>query len=202
MTYFHKSTQATTALKTMCAALPDVIYSTLEQDVDTRWWATIDLVSSVNKVKAALRAIAAAGSLPPSALITDEHWALLAVLEMALDPVREIQRFMESQKFVSVSLIIPTIHNLREHFHAFRAQAQLAIAAANGAEPADGAAALLAEAAEEAGEPAMTLANAEALLKVMNIMVTALNVRYALHTAMCTAMSFFTTLHDKRSSQA
>ena len=82
------------------------------QDVVTRWWWTCLLLASILHLQ---RVIEAYGpTLPRDLQLTKMDWLICKGAAALLEPFMEVQKMLEGDKYVTGSLCIPMIHDLRE----------------------------------------------------------------------------------------
>ena len=109
--HFHKSSQATAALAKLCAAL-DISPRRVTQDVETRWWSTYAMLESLLYLKQPM--VAYKDKLPKDCVLTDEQWAVLATIASVLQPMMIVQKNLEGDHYVTGSLMIPFVHDIRQ----------------------------------------------------------------------------------------
>ena len=81
------------------------------QDVATRWWSTCSMVGRLLELKVAIDKHEEADKLDP--LLTAADWAVLELILPILEPFRHTQTLLEGRKYVTGSLVVPFIYDLR-----------------------------------------------------------------------------------------
>jgi hypothetical protein len=84
---------------------------TVIQDVATRWWSTYSMCERLIRLKPYLTMMVISGRLP--AHINDAQWALLADITKRLEPFMVAQRFLEGEKYVTISFVPTLISAIR-----------------------------------------------------------------------------------------
>ena len=110
-THFHCSSQALGALKRLCEAM-GIDWRAPVQDVVTRWWSTYLLLASILHLEAVIRAYGP--KLPGDLQLTETDWLICRRAAALLEPFMEVRKTLEGDKYVTGSLCIPMIHDLRE----------------------------------------------------------------------------------------
>eukprot|EP00956_Cyclotella_meneghiniana_P041903 scaffold244197_cov36-Cyclotella_meneghiniana.AAC.1 len=82
------------------------------QDVVTRWWSTFRSIRRMRLLKKAVRSLMATGEISVTDL-TDQEWLVLHQIEIVLEPMAEFQRILEGEQYVTVSLSILAVHQVR-----------------------------------------------------------------------------------------
>lgn len=86
-------------------------------DEETRWWSThtslerlLDLRSAIN-----IHEIVIAGSSDTASarILSDTHWSVIEHIVAILEPFMSVQRMLEAEKHVAISLVVPNIMELR-----------------------------------------------------------------------------------------
>ncbi len=85
----------------------------LIQDVATRWWSTFAMCERLLLLKLFILILLPANPQIPH--LTDLQWKVIEALCALLRPFMIIQKFLEGQKYVTVSLIPYLIHKIRVH---------------------------------------------------------------------------------------
>ena len=113
--HFTGSTQAMEALKSQQGKMdgfkdsaPLVVF----QDVVTRWWATWRMLDRVIHLKPVLNSLLLDNKLPESKWPDDKEWKIYVQMRNILKPFAEAQRTLEGEKYVTSSLVLPTILHL------------------------------------------------------------------------------------------
>ena len=114
-THFHHSSQATAAIKTLCEAL-EVPWCKPVQDVVTRWWSTYLLLASMLHLERAVKAYEP--NLPADLRLTAVDWLICRRAAELLEPFMEVQKMLEGDQYVTGSLCIPMLHDLRMNLEA------------------------------------------------------------------------------------
>ena len=115
--------------------LVDIVFSLVQNDVKTRWWSTYFMCEGLMSMKKALKKVEGAEHAPPK--LSDLDWWVIEVGLEILRPLMMAQLKLEGEKYVTGSLIIPMISEIRTGLLA--AQARLVeLAAAVGAQEVEG----------------------------------------------------------------
>ena len=83
------------------------------QDIVTRWWSTYSMCQRLVVLK--LYILLILGSNPQIPNLTDDQWKLVEAQVKVLEPFMLIQKILEGQKYVNVSLIPYLLHKVRAH---------------------------------------------------------------------------------------
>ena len=120
--YFDKSTQAMKKLLDFQRTSNLEIYSSkgyiakkLLQDVITRWWSTYRALKRLRLLRVAINSLREAGDVDCPSL-TDEQWAVLHQIEIALKMMATWQRLLEGDKYPTGSLVVMAIYQIRAHY--------------------------------------------------------------------------------------
>ena len=81
------------------------------QDVITRWWSTCQMVARLLELREAIEKHEEADELEP--MLTAADWAVLEMILPVLEPFMHCQLLLEGRKYVTASLVVPFIHDLR-----------------------------------------------------------------------------------------
>jgi hypothetical protein len=109
-THFHQSSQACEGLKLCCSVL-EIPWKKPVQDVVTRWWSTYQLLASLVYLEPAINMYAS--KLPPELRLTLTDWLICKRAADLLEPFMDVQKVLEGDKYVTGSLCIGMIHDLR-----------------------------------------------------------------------------------------
>lgn len=101
--FIQKSSQAEKSLFHAQLAHGVVTPLTVMADVITRWWSTYMMIKRLLMLKAFFALMALKGELEKN--LSDYHWEILRQLEILLRPFKEIQKVLEGQKYVTLSLV-------------------------------------------------------------------------------------------------
>ena len=82
------------------------------QDVVTRWWSTYALVDRLLYLRPGIEMHETMHHVDP--ILTNEDWRVLELILPVLEPFMEAQTVLEGHKYVTGSLVIPTVHDLRQ----------------------------------------------------------------------------------------
>ncbi|CAN0305334.1 unnamed protein product, partial [Scytosiphon promiscuus] len=87
------------------------------QDVETRWWSTHSCLERLVFLKPAIQMheaeLARASRATYQPLLSEVDWAIIELLVPLLEPFMVVQRLLEGEKYVTVSLVVPAIQGLR-----------------------------------------------------------------------------------------
>lgn len=86
------------------------------QDVATRWWSTCSMVGRLLQLKRAIDKHEEEDKLPP--MLTPVDWAVLALIPPILEPFMHTETSLEGRKYVTGSLAVPFIYDLRMNLDA------------------------------------------------------------------------------------
>ncbi len=89
------------------------------QDVTTRWWSTHAMVARLLQLKRALQNLQRDDLLDIG--LTDEQWDILAEVEKLLRPFMQVQKALEGEKYVTLSLVPFLLASLRANLQAVAA---------------------------------------------------------------------------------
>jgi hypothetical protein len=121
--FYHHSTQAMAQLKTFGALIlaPDHPQGLAPvQDVVTRWWSTFSLCDRLNTLRPvfeALRNVEHGIFYPADCQLTNTEWDVIAMGQVVLRPFMFAQRNLEGELYVTNSLVVGMIYQLRENLH-------------------------------------------------------------------------------------
>lgn len=89
----------------------------LIQDTEMRWWSTHACLGRLLHLRSAINIhdIVIAGSSDTSSarILSDKHWSVIEHIVTLLEPFMSVQRVLEAEKHVTVSLVVPNIMGLR-----------------------------------------------------------------------------------------
>jgi hypothetical protein len=83
------------------------------QDVTTRWWSTHSMVERLLRLKMYLAILEDEGEL--NCNLTEQQWVVCSELQKLLEPFMIVQRLLEGQTYVTISLIPYVIFKLRKN---------------------------------------------------------------------------------------
>jgi hypothetical protein len=110
--HFSGSTQALEMLTAMQKTLNEsCIPVTPDTDVMTRWWSTFLMLSKLLRLKPAIFALTASSKIPTYLAILD--WDIIEVLTVLLKPFMRVQKFMEGDKYITVSFMPYLVSKIR-----------------------------------------------------------------------------------------
>jgi hypothetical protein len=115
--HFSGSSQAAAALAEMATNMK-YDRTALLQDIVTRWWSTYSMCKSLLDLKGpliALRQSRGPGTFQSPAVcqLSDNDWSIVEQVCVLLEPFMEVQRELEAERNVTISLCIPYIWDLR-----------------------------------------------------------------------------------------
>jgi len=123
--FFHSSTQATHALKTLQMEANEPEPTGLSGYTKTRWWSRVIMGESVLKVRPYLDKGFANGVFKGGKYaLTSTQWCYLEQIVKVLKPFGEAQRLLEGQNFVTKSLEPQMVQTLIDLLVAVIAEAQ------------------------------------------------------------------------------
>ena len=117
VSYFNQSTQALERIKTAQRSLQCYAGKEAKKpltDVVTRWWSTYTMCLRIQYLKQALGSMLGGGDLPNDLEMSNADWNDLSSVIQVLEPFRNAQLFLEGEKYVSSSYVIPTVFLCRE----------------------------------------------------------------------------------------
>ena len=87
------------------------------QDVETRWWSTHACLERLLYLRPAIAmheaSIANSSNTCAARIFSDKHWAVVEYIVPLLEPFMLVQRALEAEKYVTISLVVPNIQALR-----------------------------------------------------------------------------------------
>lgn len=83
----------------------------LIQDVVTRWWSTLSMCVRLVRLQGPLQAMEDAGEL--ASTLSDRQWSVIHQLVAILTPFQRMQRMLEGEKYVTISLLPYHVHKMR-----------------------------------------------------------------------------------------
>ena len=86
------------------------------QDVVTRWWSTYSMCQRLIILK--LYIMLLLGNNPQIPHVTTHHWSIVEAQVTVLEPFMLIQKVLEGQKYVNISLIPYLVSKVRNHLDA------------------------------------------------------------------------------------
>lgn len=112
MTHFNKSSQAAALLGEACR-FAGVDELAVIQDVATRWWSTYAMLARLLDLYRPLCSLAL-GDRVKITFPSPSEWAICKYGVALLEPFMIVQRTLEGEKYVSNSLVIPLISEVRD----------------------------------------------------------------------------------------
>ena len=82
------------------------------QDVRTRWWSTWKMIQRLRVLKHYFSILVDDGALDPEMNLTTTEWDMLEEIEEVLEPFMLVQRVLEDQKYVTLSLVAYVINTV------------------------------------------------------------------------------------------
>ena len=86
------------------------------QDIVTRWWSTFSMCERLVVLK--LYIMLLVGNNPQIPLVTESQWKIIETQVAVLQPFMTIQKMIEGQKYVNISLIPYLVCKVRDHLDA------------------------------------------------------------------------------------
>jgi hypothetical protein len=83
------------------------------QDVATQWWSTHSMVERLLRLKMYFTILEDEGEL--NCNLTEQQWVVCSELQKLLEPFMIVQRLLEGQTYVTISLIPYVIFKLRKN---------------------------------------------------------------------------------------
>jgi hAT family dimerisation domain. len=116
--HFGKSTQAVEHLKKKQKLLEHTYENkvpvTVVKDVVTRWWSTYSMIERLLYLRPAIDAMTHDGMLGNvSPVLLGVDWGNLAEIRSVLIPFKNTQKFLEGEKYVTSSMVIPCLKDIR-----------------------------------------------------------------------------------------
>lgn len=111
--HFSSSSQASEALANVQRRGPNTKSVVVMQDVKTRWWSTWKMIQRLKILKNYFSILVADGVQNPNKNLTQSEWNVLSEIEEILEPFVSIQRLLEGQKYVTISLVTYLISTVR-----------------------------------------------------------------------------------------
>jgi hypothetical protein len=108
--HYNHSTQAAEKLKNL-ANINGKAKGCIDNDVITRWWSTKKLCESMVTLEVEIKFLQA--DLPQSCHLTDIDWLIIKAADVILEPFMIVQKGLEGEHYVTNSLVIPLIMQLR-----------------------------------------------------------------------------------------
>ena len=99
--HFVMSSQASETLRIKQGAKPVNVV----QDVQTRWWSTYSMLVRMLHLKQYIILMVRKSLLLPTINLTNEQWMIVEDVCAILAPFKFVQKIMEGEKYVTVSLI-------------------------------------------------------------------------------------------------
>ena len=85
------------------------------QDVSTRWWSTFSMVARLLELRPAIEKHEEGDKIEP--MLTAADWAVLKLIRPILEPFMTAQKLLEGAKYVTGSLVVPCIYDLRNELN-------------------------------------------------------------------------------------
>ena len=117
--HFHHSTQAMAKLMELGKLLLAPAHRdglTTVQDVVTRWWSTFSMCERLiilRPVLTALEGIEGGIFVPEDVRLTATEWTIIEMGKVVLAPLMFAQQVLEGELYVTNSLVVPILHELR-----------------------------------------------------------------------------------------
>ena len=111
--HFSSISQASEALANVQRRGPNTKSLVVMQDVKTRWWSTWKMIQRLKILKNYFSILVDDGVLDPNKNLTQSEWNVLSEIEEILEPFMSIQRLLEGQKYVTISLVTYLINTVR-----------------------------------------------------------------------------------------
>ena len=108
--HYNHSSQAAESLKAVAVVMSNSKTS-IDNDVVTRFWSTYKFCSSMIILKQAI--ISLEDKTPESCHMSNTDWLVIQCATVVLEPFMMVQELLEGEKYVTISLIIPLIYDLR-----------------------------------------------------------------------------------------
>jgi len=123
--HFRSSTQAAAKLASKLS-LDGRTFKVLTQDVQTRWWSTYDMLYRINESKTSIQLLHQGKeiSLIEDSVLTDYEWKLLPQLLELLLPLKQEQKVLEGDKYVTISRVPFSVKHLMKHLDTFANERQ------------------------------------------------------------------------------
>jgi zinc finger BED domain-containing protein 1 (E3 SUMO-protein ligase ZBED1) len=121
------SSQAAADLKQLLASL-NMSNLTVIQDVVTRWWSTYSMVARLLQLKASLELLHSTRKLKLK--LTAAEWTILEHVQMLLKPFMYVQKALEGEQYVTISLVPFLLSQLRAKLTAVASDSPVAALAA------------------------------------------------------------------------
>ena len=83
------------------------------QDVVTRWWSTFQMVERLLKLRPTFEKMVGDGVLAQEDCLDDEQWETVGDVKTLLEPFMCVQKLLEGQKYVTISLVPYLINKVR-----------------------------------------------------------------------------------------
>lgn len=115
--FFNKSSQATELLKKQQQHMNEIYHGkpkVMLQDVVTRWWSTYTMVERALEMKLAIQSMELAQQVPANYILTDVDWKYIESVCRVLKPFKTAQKTLEGEKYVTASLVVGMIREMRK----------------------------------------------------------------------------------------
>jgi hypothetical protein len=83
-------------------------------DVVTRWWSTWSAIDRLLYLRPAIQHLLADNQLPQKFMLLEAEWELLKDTKVLLDPFKKTQKYLEGEKYVTISMIPVCIRLIRK----------------------------------------------------------------------------------------
>ena len=111
VTRYTTSSQAADRLKQFVKTYLNVDNKRVIQDVATRCWSTCSMIARLLELEVPIKMHEAADKLDP--MLSAADWEVLKMILSVLEPFRHTQTLLEGRKYVTGSLVVPFIYDLR-----------------------------------------------------------------------------------------
>jgi hypothetical protein len=108
--HYNHSSQAAASLKALATAL-GITKTSLDNDVVTRFWSTHKFAESMVILKPAI--ISLQDKTPENCHMSPTDWLIIQSATVLLEPFMIVQQLLEGEKYVTNSLVIPLVYDLR-----------------------------------------------------------------------------------------
>jgi hypothetical protein len=83
------------------------------QDVPTRWWSSFDMCSTLDRLRGNIESLSQRNIINQN--LTSSEWAIIEILSIILQPFYEVQKMLEGQNYITISMVPCLITMLREN---------------------------------------------------------------------------------------
>ena len=118
--HFSSSSEAASALSAIQRTLSTILRNGASkdlkviQDLSGKWWSTWNMIRRLRQLKNFLAVLVGKEELDAEINLNDEEWKILEEIDQLLEPFMIIQRWIEGQKHVTLSLIPFLITTVRK----------------------------------------------------------------------------------------